>query len=132
MYSCFPMATAHPRFTLPSLSATTTKVHQTGAPPLVAVDRLVNGALCFSPRVLYINEADSLPMVCRQCQHRWGPIVNMVSFFNAVGTSGLTNVQTSGNNQLSYGRGMFAYNISIYEVGAADPGVVKALLVTSH
>lgn len=29
----------------------------------------------------------------------------MVAFSNAAGTTGLTQVMTSGNNQLSYGRG---------------------------
>ena len=40
----------------------------------------------------------------------------MVAFFNAVGASGLNNIKTSGNNQLSYGRGMFPYRVS-YNAG---------------
>ena len=52
-----------------------------------------------------ICKTELLLMMYRECQHRWQPIANMVAFFNAVGTSGLTNVKTSGNNQLSYGRG---------------------------
>ncbi|KAF8339984.1 glycoside hydrolase family 13 protein [Cantharellus anzutake] len=41
-----------------------------------------------------------------ECQHRWTPIVGMVGFFNYVGSSPLTNVVTTSNNQqLAYGRG---------------------------
>jgi len=35
----------------------------------------------------------------------------MVAFFNAVGASGLNNIKTSGNNQLSYGRGTLPYHV---------------------
>lgn len=50
----------------------------------------------------------------RQCQHRWTPIANMVAFSNAAGTTGLTQVMTSGNNLLSYGRGeSFTYTIAL-------------------
>jgi len=61
-----------------------------------------------------------------ECQHRWGPIANMVAFFNAVGTSGLTNVKTSGNNQLSYGRGTVGH-VTLNNAG----GSWKATFTTS-
>jgi len=61
-----------------------------------------------------------------QCQHRWTPIANMVAFANAAGTNGLTNVKTSGNNQLAYGRGSVGY-VAINN----DGGAWKATFTTS-
>jgi len=40
------------------------------------------------------------------CEHRWGPIANMVAWRNAVGTAPISNWQTgSGGNQIAFSRG---------------------------
>jgi len=45
-----------------------------------------------------------------ECQHRWTAVTGMVSFFNQVGSAGLTNVVVTGNKaQLAYGRGSVGY-----------------------
>lgn len=67
-------------------------------------------------------------LLIRQCQHRWTPIANMVAFANAVGTNGLTNVKTSGNNQLAYGRGESPF-ISIIPFGDWDVDLNNNILV---
>ncbi|KAF8323583.1 glycoside hydrolase family 13 protein [Cantharellus anzutake] len=40
-----------------------------------------------------------------ECQHRWTVIVNMIQFYNQVGSATLNNVAKGNSQQLAYGRG---------------------------
>jgi len=63
-------------------------------------------------------EGGSSPTGGWECNHRWAPIANMVGFFNAVGTAGMTHVVTSGSNQLAYGRGSTGF-VALNNAGSA-------------
>ena len=39
------------------------------------------------------------------CEHRWGPIANMVAWRNAVGTADIANWQTGTGDQIAFSRG---------------------------
>lgn len=43
------------------------------------------------------------------CEHRWGPITNMVRWHNTAGTNAVMNWQVGNNNQIAFSRGNVAF-----------------------
>lgn len=43
------------------------------------------------------------------CEHRWGPIANMVNWSNAAGISAIDNWQSGNSNQIAFSRGGKAF-----------------------